>query len=100
MDYRLIDALEGLPVVNRIRVPEIPYPGAGSPATRARCRLPGCRARCWLPAAGPAIFQIFVSGKILKIALRTPGIKIKSRKKICKITKIIIIYFFIEMPPV
>ena len=35
----------------------VQYPGAGSRATRARCRLPGCRARCWLPAAGPAIFR-------------------------------------------
>ena len=33
------------------------YPGARSPATQARCRLPGCWARCRLPAAGPAIFQ-------------------------------------------
>ena len=32
--------------LKRIRKTEIPYPGAGSPATRARCRM---------PATGPVI---------------------------------------------
>ena len=41
----------GLPFRNRGIT--IPYPGAGSPATGARCRLPGCRARCRPGYPGP-----------------------------------------------
>ena len=54
--------------------PRLPGPGAG-PATRARCRM---------PAAGPAVFRFISPEKILKIALRTPGIKKKSGKKLQK----------------
>ena len=42
---------------------------------------PGCRAQCRLPAAGPAVFRFISPEKLLKIALRTPGIKKKSKKK-------------------
>merc|ERR1712185_658798 len=55
------------------RETEIPYPGAGSPATRARCRLPGCRARCQLPAAGPAIFRKIFLEKVREKSRKSPG---------------------------
>ena len=38
---------------NTSSIPGPAQPSAGSPATWARCRLPGCRAWCRLPAAGP-----------------------------------------------
>ena len=71
----------------RIPVPDpwLPGPGAGYPAAGpgAGCRLPG------------RPFLRFFSGKILKIALRTPGIKIKSEKINAKYVEHIT-YFFIK----
>ena len=53
--------LKGL---HRTRNTEIPYPGAGSPATRARCRL---------PAAGPAIFRNKINFEIFENSEKKHG---------------------------